>query len=126
MATSKVDKVRDYFRRQYEREEGGVEENIRALFADNATLQLTDGTPVALEDVINSATMLRKIPKSERVMEVSDLREEGDTVAFHSRVRFRHPETGEWTEMSSDALWRFNGQGKIVESKSSASIVEAM
>lgn len=126
MSSTNVDKVWDYFHRQYELEEGSVEENIRALFADDAILQVTDGSNVALEDVIRSAAMLRNLPKSERIMEVSDLKEEGDTIAFHSRVRFRHPETGEWIEMDSDAVWRFNGQGKVVESRSSASIVEAM
>jgi hypothetical protein len=126
MSATNVDKVRDYMRRQYELEEGSAEGNMRALFAKDAIIQLTDGSTVALEDVIRSAAMLRKIPKSERIMEVSDLREEGDTVTFHSYVRFRHPETGEWNEMDSDAEWRFNGQGKVVESKSSASIVEAM
>jgi hypothetical protein len=126
MPATNGDKLRDYFYRQYEIEEGSVEENIRALFAEDASIQLTDGSTLALEDIARSAAMIRKIPKSERTMEVSDLREEGDTVTFHSYLRFRHPETGELNEMESDAKWRFNGQGKVIESKSNASIVQMM
>jgi hypothetical protein len=70
--------------------------------------------------------MLRKIPKSERTIEASDFREDGDTVAFHSYVRFRDPETGEFSELDSDVVWSFNGQGKVVESRSTASIAAVM
>jgi hypothetical protein len=126
MSGTNVDKVRDYFYRQYENQEGSAKENIYELFAEDAIIQLTDGSTVALEDIARTAAMLRKLPTSERIMETSDFKEEGDTVAFHSYVRFRHPETGKWNEMHSDVVWRFNGQGRIVESKSSASIVAAM
>jgi hypothetical protein len=126
MSASNVDKVRDYFYRQYEVEEGSTEENIYALFAEDATIQLADGNTVALEDVVRSVAKLRRIPKSERTIEVSDLREEGDTVTFHSFVSFQNPETGELSEMGSDAMWRFNGQGKVVESRSSTSIASVL
>jgi hypothetical protein len=126
MSATNCDKIRDYFYRQYELEKGSVKENIYALFEEDAIIQLADGNTVALEDVVRSVTMLREIPRSERIIEVSDLREEDDTVAFHSYIRFRNPETSEWSEMDSDAVWRFNGQGKVVESKSSASITSVM
>lgn len=126
MSVTNVDKVRDYFRRQYERQEGSAKENIYNLFAEDATIQIEDGSTVALEDIARAAAILRKIPKSERTLEVSDLREEGDTVSFHSYLRFRNPETGEMDEADSDAVWRFNGRGKVVESKSTASIVQLM
>jgi len=126
MLASNIDRVQDYFQRQYELEEGSVEENIRGLFVENPIIETEDGKTVVLEDIIRSATMLRKIPRNERAMEVSDLKEEGDTVTFHSFLRFRDPETGELSEMDSDAAWRFNSQGKVVESRSSASIVSAL
>lgn len=126
MSTSNVDKVRDYFYRQYELEEGSAEENVYALFAENATIRLENGNTVAIEDIARTAAMLRQVPRNERIMKTSDFKEDGDTVAFHSFVRFRHPETGETNEMESDAVWRFNGQGKVVESRSSASIASLM
>ena len=126
MPASNVDKVQGYFSRQYELEEGSVEENISALFAENPIIRLEDGNTVTLEDIARTAAMLRRVPRSERTMEVSDIREEGDTVAFHSLVRFPNPETGEMKELESDAVWRFNDQGKVVESRSSASIASLM
>jgi ketosteroid isomerase-like protein len=126
MSTTNIDKVRDYFRRQYELEEGSAEENIYALFAEDATIQLDNGSTVAIEDIARTAAMLRQVPRSQRIMEASDFKEEGDTVAFHSFVRFPHPETGEMIESDSDAVWRFNGQGKVIESRSNASIVSMM
>ena len=126
MSATNVDKVRDYFHRQYELEEGDTKENIFALFAEDATIKLADGSTVAVEDIARSAAMLRQIPRSERTIEVSDFKEEGDTVTFHSFVRFRNPETGEWSELDSDAAWRFNNQGEVVESRSSASITSVM
>ena len=126
MSATNVDKVRDYFYRQYELEEGSVEENISALFVENPIIRLEDGTTVTLDDIARSAAMLRRVPRSERSMEVSDIKEEGDTVAFHSLVRFRNPETGEMNESESDAVWRFNDQGRVVESRSNASIASLM
>jgi hypothetical protein len=126
MSASNVDKVRDYFYRQYELEEGSVEDNIYALFAENPIIRLEDGSTVALEDIARTAAKLRQVPRSARTMEVSGIKEDGDTVTFHSLVRFRNPETGEMNEMESDAMWRFNGQGKVVESRSNASIVSLM
>ncbi len=126
MPASNVDKVQGYFSRQYELEEGSVEENISALFAENPIIRLEDGNTVTLEDIARTAAMLRRVPRSERTIEVSDIREEGDTVAFHSLVRFRNPETGEMKELESDAVWRFNDQGKVVQSRSNASIASLM
>ena len=122
MSATNVEKVRDYFYRQYELEEGSVEDNISALFVENPIIRLEDGNTVTLEDIARTAAMLRQVPRSERTFEVSGIKEEGDTVAFHSLVRFRDPETGEMNEFESDAVWRFNGQGKVVESRSNASI----
>ena len=126
MSESNIAKVRDYFHRQYDLEEGSAEENVYALFTENAIIRLENGNTVAIEDIARTAAVLRQVPKNERFMETSDFKEEGDTVSFHSFVRFRHPETGEMNEMESDAVWRFNGQGKVVESRSSASIASAL
>lgn len=126
MSATNIDKVRDYFYRQYDLEEGSAEENVYALFAEDASIQLADGSQVALEDVARSVAMLRQIPKDERTIEISDIKEDGDTVTMHSFVRFRNPQTGEWSEADSYAVWRFNGQGKVVESKSSTSIASLL
>jgi ketosteroid isomerase-like protein len=126
MSVTNIERIQDYFRRQYELEEGSVEDNIRDLFAEDAVVRLDNGDTLALEDIARAATVIRQIPKSERIMEVSDLKEEGDTVAFHSSVRYRNPDTGKPVEMDSDAVWRFNDQGQVVESRSTASIVSMM
>ena len=126
MSATNVDKVREYFYRQYELEEGSVEENIDALFVEDPIIRLENGDTVTLEDIARAADRLRQVPKSDRTFELSDLKEDGDTVAFHSFARFRNPETGEMNELESDAVWRFNDQGKVVESRSNASIVSAL
>jgi ketosteroid isomerase-like protein len=126
MLASNVDKIRDYFSRQYEVMEGGTKENIYALFAEDAVIRLDDGDTMTPEDVVRSAAALRQIPRSERTIEVSDFREEGDTVTFHSFVRFRNPETGKLDELGSDVVWRFNDQGKVIESRSKTSIAKML
>lgn len=126
MSETNIERLQGYFRRQYELEEGSAEENIRDLFAEDAIIQTEDGATVSLEDIIRAATVIRQVPKSERIMDVSDLQEEGDVVSFRSLVRFRNPETDEVSELDTDTLWRFDEQGKVIESKSGASIVSAM
>lgn len=126
MSASNVDRIRDYFYRQYELKEGSAEENIYALFAEDAVSYLANGDTVSLEDIARSAAMLRQMPASERTIEASDFKEEGDTVAFHSFARFRNPQTGELSELDSDVVWRFNDQGKVIESRSSASIASML
>jgi hypothetical protein len=126
MTTTNADRVRDYFYRQYELEEGSAAENVFALFAKDAIIELANGSTVDLEDAVRSVVKLRQIPKSERTIEVSDFEENGDTVTFRSYIRFRDPKTGESSEMDSNATWRFNGQGKVVESRSTASITSLL
>ena len=126
MSASNVNKVRDYFYRQYELEEGSVEDNICALFAENPIIRVENGDTVTLEDIARAAAKLRQVPRSDRTFELSDLKEDGDSVAFHSLVRFRNAETGEMNELESDAVWRFNEKGKVVESRSNASICAMM
>ena len=77
MSATNVDKVRDYFNRQYELEEGSVEENIYALFAENPIIRLEDGSSVALEDIVRAADRLRQVPRSDRTFELSDLERGG-------------------------------------------------
>ena len=118
MSASNVDKVQEYFYRQYELEEGSVEENVYALFAEDAVIYQGEGMVLTRKDLVRTATILRQTPKSERIVELSDFTEEGDLFTHHSRVRFRNPETGELDESESESVLRFNGQGKVIESRS--------
>ena len=104
MSTTKsnVDKIQKYFRLQYELEEGTVEDNICALFAENAVYHLGGGKTVTPEAVARTAHLIRQTPKSERIAQVSDLKEEGDLVSFRMYVRFRNPETGELGGLESN------------------------
>lgn len=117
MSASNVDKFRQYLYRQYEIEEGSVEENLNALFAEDAVIR-QDERVLTIQDLVRSATIIRQTPKSERLLEVSDARENGDTATFQMLVRFRNPETGELDEAKSESWVRFNSQGKVVETKS--------
>lgn len=118
MSASNVDKIHEYFYRQYELEEGSVEDNLYALFAEDAVIQQGEGNVLTTKDLVRTATIVRQTPRSERIVEITNVNEEGDTVTLHSRVRFRNPETGELAEQESDSWMRFNGQGKVVESRS--------
>jgi predicted SnoaL-like aldol condensation-catalyzing enzyme len=114
---SNTDRIREYFRRQYELEEGSAEENINALFAEDVVYHLGEGRTVSREALARSAAVIRQTPKSERITEISDLNEQGDVVTLHMHVRFRNPETGQLDEMESDHVWRFNAESKVVEVK---------
>lgn len=118
MSASHIEKLRQYLYRQYEIEEGSVEENLYALFAEDAVIRQGEGKVLSTKDLIRAATRVRSTPKSERLVEFSDASEEGDTATFHMRVRFRNPETGELNETETDYWVRFNGQGKVVETES--------
>jgi hypothetical protein len=118
MSASNVEKLQQYAYRQYEIEEGSVEENLYALFAEDAVIQQGEGPVMSRKDLVRTATIVRQTPKSERIVKMTDFSEKGDTVSFHMRVRFRNPETGELVESESDNMLRFNGQGKVVESRS--------
>ncbi|MGD9146216.1 MAG: hypothetical protein PVI80_11680 [Anaerolineae bacterium] len=116
MATSNVEKMRQYMYRQYEVEEGSVADNIYALFAEDAVIYRGEDV-LSTKDLVQTATLVRETPKSERIMEYSNISEDGDTMTFTMRVRFRNPETGELAETESDNWVRFNGQGKVIESR---------
>ena len=76
---------------------------------------LGQGRIVSREALARSAAAIRQTPKSERITEISDLKEEGDVVTLHMHVRFRNPETGQLDEMESDHVWRFNAEAKVAE-----------
>jgi hypothetical protein len=118
MSASNVEKLQQYLYRQYEIEEGSAEENLYALFAEDAVIQQGEGPEMSRQDLVRTANVVRQTPKSERIVEMTDFGEDGDTVTFRMRVRFRNPETGELDETQSENFARFNGQGKVVESRS--------
>ena len=121
MSASNIEKFQQYLYRQYKIEEGSVEENLYALFTEDAVVRQGEGRVLSVKDLVRTATIVRNTPKSERLVEISDASEEGDTATFHMLVRFRNPETGELTETESDNWVRFNGQGKVVETTSKLS-----
>jgi hypothetical protein len=111
---SNANKIEEYFRRQYEVEEGTVEENLAALFAEDLVYHLGDRT-VGREALIETATKIRSSPQEGRVAAVSDLEEDGDTVTFHMSLNVRGLAGGEDIVLESDNTWRFNSEGKVVE-----------
>jgi hypothetical protein len=118
MSASHIEELRQYLYRQYEIEEGSVEENVYGLFAEDAVIREGEGKVLSTKDLIRAATSVRSTPKGERLVEFSDASEQGDIATFHMRVRFRNPETGELNETETDYWVRFNGQGRVVETKS--------
>ena len=117
MSSSNAEKLQQYVYRQYEVEEGSVAENIYELFAEDAMIYQGEDRVLSTRDLVGTATVVRQTPKSERIVEVSNLSEEGDSLTFQMRVRFRNPETGELAETETDNWARFNGQGKVIESR---------
>ena len=120
MATTKsnADRVREYFHRQYELEEGTAADNVYALFAEDAVSHMGEGKTATRETVARAAHALRQSPKQKRAIEVSDFQEEGDLLSFRTRTRFRNAETGELVDLQVDTVWRFNAEGKVIESRS--------
>jgi hypothetical protein len=118
MSASHAKKLQQYMYRQYEVEEGSVTDNIHALFAEDAVIYQGEDRVLSTKDLVRTATVVRQTPKSERIVEYSNISEEGDTMTFRMHVRFRSPETGELAEAETDNWVRFNGQGKVIESRS--------
>jgi hypothetical protein len=112
-----ADTIRAYFYRQYEVEEGAPQENVYALFDKDALYYVGETKTVTRDAIVQAARSIRQTPKHERVAEVSDLREEGDLVSFHMRIRTRSAETGELVETHADHVWRFNAEGKVIEAR---------
>jgi hypothetical protein len=105
----------------YETEEGSVEEIFDALFAEDAVFNIGDGKTMPRETFMQAVGNLRSMPPSERVVEVSDFREEGDTVWFRLRTRMPDADTGEPIETDRESVFRFNADGMVVETGSPAS-----
>ena len=114
---SNADTIREYFYRQYEIEEGTPQENVYALFAEEAQSYVGEAKTVTRDAIVQAAQSIRQVPKHERITEVSDFREEGDLVSFHMRIRTRSAETGELVETHADHVWRFNAEGKVIEGR---------
>jgi hypothetical protein len=106
MSVTNVGKFRDYIVRQYELAGGSAGEKTKALFAEDGSIQLADGSTVALEGIFRSAAILRRILRSERIMDVSAFREGGDRVSFTrtpaSEAR-RRASSASWTVAPCDA-----------------------
>ena len=112
---SNSDKIREYFRRQYDTEEGTVEENLAELFADDLVYHIGD-KHVGRGALAETARAIRSAPKADRTVEVSDFREEGESVIFHLTLNVPGvgPDGGALV-LESDNNWRFNTDGKVVE-----------
>lgn len=111
--TSYEEKIRDYFYRQYELEEGTIEENVRNLFADDLIMDLGEGKTGGIEMILTGAKTMRQTPKAGRVVELSDFQEDGNTVTYRNYHKASHPETGELMETNSEITVTFNEEGKI-------------
>ena len=116
-AKSNADWVREYIHRQYELEEGTAADNVYALFAEDAVYDMGEGKAATRETVVRAAEALRQSPKHERAIEVSGFQEEGDLLSFRMRTRFRNADTGELVDLQVDNVWRFNAEGKVIESR---------
>lgn len=112
---SNADRLLEYFRRQYEAEEGTVEDNLSAMFAPDAVYRMPDGSEVAWEALVQAAHGIRNTPASERMVEVTDFVEEGDVVRFRMRVRAQDLQNGGIREFETYNKWRFNADGMVVE-----------
>jgi len=109
--------IQDYFHRQYVTMEGNIEENIYAMFDENVRYTRADGNTVSIETIIQTVTSVHQTPENERVVMVTDFREEGNGVAFHMFLQFRRPDSGELVVSESDPIWYFNDEGKVIQAK---------
>lgn len=111
---SKVDTIKEYFKRQYETEEGDLRENLEALFAEDLVYHMGDES-ISREDLLRITEGIRKSPKADRVVRITDAREEGDRAWFHLFIQIRHPESNELTVLENDHEWRFDDAGKVAD-----------
>jgi len=108
-------KLNDYLYRQYDLEEGSPDDNVNALFDEDLKYHLTDGKMGSREMLAKGAAIIRQTPKSERIVEASNIVEKDNELSFHLYIRYRDPKTGELEEMHNDSVWMFNGNGKVTE-----------
>ncbi len=112
---SNADKISDYFRRQYETEEGTVEENINVLFTEDVVYRVGDQT-VTRDGLYATAHKIRSSPKEGRSVVASNVTEEGDSVTFHLSLHVPGMAAdGSAMSLESDNVWTFNAEGKVVE-----------
>jgi hypothetical protein len=111
---SNADKLREYFRRQYEMHEGTVEENVDMLFDENVVYYFEGGKTVGLEAVLNTARRVREAGGFGIPFEVT---EDGDEVYFRLHLRVPDPKTGELRSEHVQHVWRFGPNGKVVEAR---------
>ncbi len=111
---SKTDVIQEYFRRQYVTEEGDLEANLRALVSDDLVYHVGDER-LSVEGLLKLTEGIRRSPKADRVVEMTDFEERDDQVSFHLRIAFRDADTGVLKVNENDHLWRFDAAGKVVD-----------
>ncbi|MGH9003898.1 MAG: hypothetical protein ACRDYV_12295, partial [Acidimicrobiia bacterium] len=67
-----TDAVRDFFRRQYDAEQGAPQDNVDTLFADDLVYHLARGGVMGRSGVTLMASQIRLIPRQERRVVLSD------------------------------------------------------
>jgi hypothetical protein len=130
ITTSKSDRVRDYFKHQYESLDRSTEQNLRSIFSDDLIYHMGDRV-VSLDELAVIAERIRRSPRSVRSVVATDFREQDDRLFFHMSLRALDPDTGRRIEMESDHEWRFDESDLVAEvwpkdSEAAAQMFEAM
>lgn len=112
MAT-RPDLIRDYFRRQYETEEGSTEENVTALFAHDLIYRLSGERAMGREDLIALTDLLRRT-RRDRQTQVSDFTEEGDLVSFVMSIVASDTDSSDQVTVNTRTTYRFRGD-KVID-----------
>ena len=107
------DLISDYFKRQYETEEGSTTDNVNGLFSEDLVFHLTGDTVMGRGALITLCDLMRRLRHGQSTM-VTRFEEEGDTVSFVLYIVGTDPITGHEVSVSTRTDYRFDGD-KVVE-----------
>lgn len=110
---SRRDIIVDYFRRQYETNEGTTEENVTGLFAEDLVFHLTGDRSMGRDHLILLCDLLRRTRHDRKTL-VTDFVEDGDVVSFVLYIVGTDPVTRHEVSVSTETRYRFEGN-RVVE-----------
>ncbi len=106
--SSRRDRIAEYFRRQYDTKEGTAQDNVESLFAEDLVFHLTGEKTMGRPALVALCQLLRRT-RHDRVTNVAEFTEDGDTVSFVLFIVGTDPATGHQVAVSTRTEYRFEG-----------------
>ncbi len=121
--TSHRDLISEYFRRQYETQEGTAQEVVESLFAEDLVFHLTGDKVMGRDELVTLCDLLRRVRHDQATM-VTKFKEEDDKVEFVLYIVGTDPITRHEVSVSTKTVYRFDGDSVVEVWQENPSAVE--